>query len=144
MMEEHGLFQIILAIDIDQGDKYVLDEWDGVMHKEDEPIQEVNNKLEALKKDIIEMKKMINGITNCNMTMPMDIKINQNMNDDAVFRWLMDIVTLPQYYDTFMENGFDDMKFITNMKNEDLQEIGVDKLGHRKRIIKCINDMKNT
>ena len=44
------------------------------------------------------------------------------------------------YYDTFIEHGFDDMRFLKDVTNEDLKEIGIDKLGHRKRLLKCLHE----
>ena len=57
---------------------------------------------------------------------------------DVVRKWLNDVVELPEYYDIFIEHGFDDMRLIKNVTNEDLKEIGIDKLGHRKKLLRCI------
>ena len=80
-----------------------------------------------------------------------DKNVNKNKNnintnsdqDKSVCNWLRDTVELPQYYDSFIENGFDKMKVIKYMTKQDLKEIGIEKLGHQKLILACIDDIVN-
>ena len=70
-----------------------------------------------------------------------------NNNDNAaneVSEWLMNDVELPQYINIFMEEGYDKMDtIIQTMDEEDLKEIGINKRGHRKRIMFYVNRLKN-
>eukprot|EP00483_Globobulimina_turgida_P004025 UN04033 len=53
---------------------------------------------------------------------------------NAVRCWLPNVVQLPEYYGLFQENGFETMRDIKSMTNNDLPAIGIKKLGHSKRI----------
>eukprot|EP01084_Bolivina_argentea_P164979 286730_1 len=55
--------------------------------------------------------------------------------------WLENVVGLPQYYLTLIENGFDDFESIRDINSNDLIEIGIDKLGHRKKIMKYASNL---
>merc|ERR1712228_281770 len=61
----------------------------------------------------------------------------------AVKQWLTDKVALPQYFDTFIKEGFDDMDTIKNtVTKEDLLEIGITKRGHRNKIMMFAKRLK--
>ena len=49
--------------------------------------------------------------------------------------WLCDEMELCQYYDLFVENGFDDVAVIRLLGDEDLKELGIDKKGSRMKLI---------
>eukprot|EP01084_Bolivina_argentea_P121712 215677_1 len=46
-----------------------------------------------------------------------------------------------EYYAKFIENGFDNWSAIKSMTDQDLKEVGIHKLGHRKTIIIAIQQM---
>src|ERR1044071_3404050 len=58
-----------------------------------------------------------------------------------VERWLTDL-GLAQYVDAFLNNDID-QDVLLDLKDEELQEIGVKSLGHRKRLLRAINVLKN-
>eukprot|EP01084_Bolivina_argentea_P051934 95451_1 len=70
-----------------------------------------------------------------------DAKIKTKEIGAEVILWLRDEVELPEYIPIFIENGFDDMRAIKIMDKDDLDEIGIQKLGHKKRIIFCIEEL---
>ena len=41
----------------------------------------------------------------------------------------MSLIGLSQYYQTLVQNGYDNMDFVSDITLEDLQEIGITKLG---------------
>jgi len=43
-----------------------------------------------------------------------------------------------EYYDIFIDNGFDEIDIILESNESDLIEIGIKKVGHRKKILKAI------
>eukprot|EP01084_Bolivina_argentea_P165075 286869_1 len=50
--------------------------------------------------------------------------------------WLTNTVGLAQYYDVFVRNGFDDLSFVVGIITmDDLEEMEIDKLGHRRKIL---------
>merc|ERR1712048_212410 len=58
-------------------------------------------------------------------------------NDEKalVSKWMTEDVKLPQYIDVFFENGLEDIEVILTLTNDDLKDIGVKILGHRKKIM---------
>ena len=46
------------------------------------------------------------------------------------------MVKLPQYFDILIENGYDDLESVGDVTMEELSQIGIDKIGHRKKILK--------
>merc|ERR1712181_91708 len=40
-----------------------------------------------------------------------------------------------EYYALFMDQGFDSMEVIRTLSDEDLKEIGISKMGHRRKIL---------
>ncbi|XP_028821783.1 caskin-1-like isoform X4 [Denticeps clupeoides] len=51
-----------------------------------------------------------------------------------LMEWLSGI-GLAHYYQTLMQNGYENMEFIRDISLEDLQEIGITKLGHQKKMM---------
>ena len=43
-----------------------------------------------------------------------------------------------EYYQLFMNQGFDSMELMRTLSEEDLKEIGIDKLGHRRKIMMAL------
>ena len=70
----------------------------------------------------------------------------QNMNESpglqAVRRWMRNEVKLPQYLDLLIANGYDDLSVIQDLSIMDLEEMGIEKKGHRMRIVKAISNLK--
>ena len=66
----------------------------------------------------------------------------QNLNESEleVYTWLNNVVELPQYFELFVKDGYDEMETVMEMNDEELQEIGIDKKGHRKRILRHIHN----
>jgi len=45
---------------------------------------------------------------------------------------------LTQYFDLLQFNGFESVQSLYGITHDDLKQIGVDKLGHRKQLIRCV------
>merc|ERR1719229_287553 len=45
---------------------------------------------------------------------------------------------LTQYFDLLMANGFESVQSLYGITHDDLKQIGIEKLGHRKQIIRCV------
>lgn len=45
---------------------------------------------------------------------------------------------LTQYFDVLMANGFESVQSLYGITHDDLKQIGIEKLGHRKQIIRCV------
>jgi hypothetical protein len=47
------------------------------------------------------------------------------------------------YFNNFIENGFEHISLLKNINDEDLIDIGIQKLGHRKLILKQISQLSD-
>eukprot|EP00484_Ammonia_sp_Unknown_P019217 CAMPEP_0197036396 /NCGR_PEP_ID=MMETSP1384-20130603/13906_1 /TAXON_ID=29189 /ORGANISM="Ammonia sp." /LENGTH=667 /DNA_ID=CAMNT_0042466573 /DNA_START=33 /DNA_END=2032 /DNA_ORIENTATION=- len=61
---------------------------------------------------------------------------------DKVQQWLTEIVRLPQYFGLLLENGYDDLESIEDLTVSELQQIGIEKVGHRKKLIKYAGKLR--
>ena len=66
-----------------------------------------------------------------------------NESELEVRRWLTDFVKLGQYADMFIDDGFDAMETVITMNDDDLMEMGINKKGHRRKILLYIERRKN-
>ena len=60
-------------------------------------------------------------------------------NDESrqeVQQWLTDKVKLPQYFQVFVQQGFDELESIKDVTKDDLVAMGIDKVGHQRKILK--------
>lgn len=65
--------------------------------------------------------------------------------ENMLRKWLVEKVELPQYFDVFIEKGYDDVDMIENtLTDQDLIEIGIEKIGHRKKILWDIEQIKRS
>ena len=58
--------------------------------------------------------------------------------DIKLKKWMVNVVKLPQYFELLMENGFEDMESMKDITMEHLREIGIDKIGHRLKLMKAV------
>ncbi|TRZ02806.1 hypothetical protein DNTS_017688 [Danionella cerebrum] len=83
-------------------------------------------------------------------------KISMEISNFKIPEWLPDyipsdigswlnIIGLPQYQKKLAENGYDSISIVQDITWEDLQEIGITKLGHQKKLmlaVKKLNDLR--
>ncbi|XP_040918514.1 caskin-1 isoform X3 [Toxotes jaculatrix] len=76
-------------------------------------------------------------------------KITSEINKLSVTEWLPDqkpaslgewlsAIGLSQYHQVLVQNGYENIDFITDITWEDLQEIGITKLGHQKKLMLAV------
>uniref|UniRef100_A0A4W3HKW6 CASK interacting protein 1 n=1 Tax=Callorhinchus milii TaxID=7868 RepID=A0A4W3HKW6_CALMI len=88
------------------------------------------------------------GVTKPGHRKKIAIEINRlNISDwlpdyqpNDLMEWLS-IIGLTQYYKTLVENGYENIEFITDITWEDLQEIGITKLGHQKKFMLAVKKL---
>merc|ERR1712154_668268 len=58
--------------------------------------------------------------------------------------WMGMVVHLPQYFELFVDAGYEDLTYVENMQltEQDLIQIGIEKKGHRQKILQEIKKMK--
>ena len=66
-----------------------------------------------------------------------------NEKQEKIKVWLTDKVELAEYFDILIENGLDDMEIIQDLNEDELISIGINKLGHRKKLLKYIKILNN-
>lgn len=66
----------------------------------------------------------------------------QDWSTQQVATWLDTVVVLPQYKQAFIEHGITG-RVLLDLDKHDLQSLGVQIVGHQKRIQKSIHDLKN-
>ncbi|XP_061130326.1 caskin-1-like isoform X2 [Syngnathus typhle] len=52
-------------------------------------------------------------------------------------------LSLSQYYQVLVQNGYENIDFISDISLEDLQEIGISKLGHQKKLMLGVKRLKD-
>ncbi|KAM3827209.1 caskin-1 [Vipera latastei] len=79
-------------------------------------------------------------------------KIASEINNLNIPEWLpeykpanlalwLSMIGLAQYYKVLVENGYENIDFITDITWEDLQEIGITKLGHQKKLMLAVKKL---
>merc|ERR1712150_120304 len=96
--------------------------------KSDNKSNILNDELKKIKKEINVLKKMMN--------------FDGNTDLYEVQLWMMNDVRLPEYTKLFVDNGFDNLDVIKAITFDDLELLGIDKLGHKKRIIQNVKLLK--
>ncbi|XP_070399134.1 caskin-1 isoform X8 [Nothobranchius furzeri] len=85
-------------------------------------------------------------------------KMTSEINKMSVTEWLpehkpsslgewLSAIGLSQYHQVLVQNGYENIDFITDITWEDLQEIGITKLGHQKKLmlaVKRLAEMQRT
>ena len=85
------------------------------------------NEIKALLKKLVDKRKNDN---------------NEDDNDAQEFREWLDRLKLSEYYDLFSQNGVEYIKDASGLNDEHLKEIGIDKIGHRMRILNAFKKDK--
>ncbi|XP_069037022.1 caskin-1 isoform X2 [Lepisosteus oculatus] len=80
-------------------------------------------------------KKITSEINKLNMTEWLPEHKPANLAE-----WLS-MIGLGQYYQVLVQNGYENIDFITDITWEDLQEIGITKLGHQKKLMLAVKKL---
>eukprot|EP01084_Bolivina_argentea_P069316 126154_1 len=82
---------------------------------------------------------------NYNSANPIDESqsIQQFINSNDIFGWLKNIVRVPQYYNTLLNEGFEDFETILEVEEADLIEMHIDTKEHRLKIISAVQQIKS-
>eukprot|EP01083_Nonionella_stella_P149421 474602_1 len=85
-------------------------------------------------KEVSTLKEQIN-ILSARILPP---KQNANAEHEIVRKWLKNEVNLEQYFDTFIENGFEDLDVIKTLNMKVLNMIQIEKIGHQMKILQAV------
>ena len=92
---------------------------------------DLNNRVTKIEKDLKWINNKLKEQTN----------LTDNLEKLKVKKWLKDSVKLEQYFDVFMENGMENMDVIKLVTKKELNEMKIDKLGHRMKILNEISKL---
>ena len=67
-----------------------------------------------------------------------DEEVKEETEEEKLRKWMENEVKLPRYFDVLKENGFEDMESVLDLTLNEMKEMGIDKMGHRKKIMKHI------
>eukprot|EP01083_Nonionella_stella_P218093 782402_1 len=106
-----------------------MNEMSAQIKKLEQMIVALNNKEDKRNRDMIDMQSKVSKL--------LGDELKEEMKDTEKVRlWLKDEVKLPQYFDLLINDGYDDLEMIADITVDELVKMGVDKSGHRKKIIK--------
>ncbi|KAF4092293.1 hypothetical protein AMELA_G00019180 [Ameiurus melas] len=80
-------------------------------------------------------KKMLSEISKLSVT-----EWTLDQKPANLCEWL-NIIGLSQYHQILVQNGYENIDFITDITWEDLQEIGITKLGHQKKLMLAVKKL---
>ena len=101
--------------------------------------------LQSLNKQIenITLRLDNNNNTNNNNVFDENKENEGEKGEKQVSYFLNEIVGMNEYYKLFVENGLNDMDIICTLTMNELEQIGIKKLGHRKKIKREIDNLNN-
>lgn len=71
------------------------------------------------------------------------VNISKEEKQKQVKYFLNDILEMNEYYQLFIDNGLDDMDIIITLTMDELEQLGIKKIGHRKKIKQEIDNLNN-
>ena len=88
---------------------------------------------EDLEKKVVKMEQDIAAM----MQSPgKEVSSTPMTEEERVQKWLKEVVKLPEYSQLLIQQGFDELDCIRDVTKEDLESMGIDKVGHQRRILK--------
>ena len=120
--------------------------------KKEEYKDQIEKRLQSMQNEILSLKstlqsqtseilKAINMQRNDRMTVK-EAHCNPENNGSELREWIENKVKLPQYLDLLIENGFEDLETLQDITMEHLREMGIDKIGHRIKLMKAVATLK--
>ena len=111
------------------------------------------NQQSDLQNNMQNMQKQVQQMQDMMMNMQSHIMAKDDDNDsksdggnpetEELREWLEDVVKLPQYFDAFVENGFEDLQSMSYITKDELTQMKITKLGHQVKIIGEIQKLNN-
>ena len=106
-------------------------------------IQLILDRNKYIDQELIELKDKMNELMDKNEFNRNDDNNKNERNKEELRLWLKNKMDFERYYDLFIKNGIEDLEIVKVLKMEDLKSIGINKLGHRIKIIQHIEKLKH-
>ena len=100
----------------------------------EDQIDSLKAALEAQSSEIKQLRK--------DMMSSQGIQCSQENEASELQKWMENEVKLPQYFELLIENGFEDMESMRDITMEHLREMGMDKIGHRLKLMKSVATLR--
>ena len=123
----------------------IIDHWGPLLGNKNN-LDRYEQRIESLESELSKLKQQLHRtnrrISHSSITLR-DSKSDAIFDSNAleateellVKQWLADEVNLPQYFEAFKEGEFDDMESVHDVTEDDLKAMGINKLGHRRKIL---------
>eukprot|EP00483_Globobulimina_turgida_P003747 UN03753 len=96
-------------------------------------IESEDKQAKHLQKEILRIESQVSRLS-VNMNKDSDEK--ELSEQEKVEKWFEEKIKLSQYCEVFIEQGFDSLEVIMAITKEDLIAMGIDKVGHQRKILK--------
>ena len=112
--------------------------------KYNEPsLKEINSKMNLLENEMNSLKKLVMKEINDIKKQLNKTDKNMNHNDNNPVLLFLKSIKLSEYYDDFMEQGFDSLDDIEMITRDDLKNMNIIKIAHQRRILNGIKKYNN-
>ena len=103
----------------------------------------------ALSQSVEALAKSVQEIKSVQLNMLLMMESNGRGPDhggdgrtDALRQWLCGTLHLDEYFDIFVDEGFDDVSLLVHLEDEDLVKLNVRKMAHRKKLLNAIQSLR--
>ena len=113
----------------------IIEYWSPLLDEENDMERWVQ-RVKCLESELSKLKQQSNCSTGQSTTFDPKLLEATASEESQVKEWLTNEVKLPQYFEALKDDGFDDMESVQDVTEDDLKAIGIDKTGHRRKILK--------
>ena len=99
---------------------------------EEQKDDQIGNRVDEMEKEMKIMKQNVSKL----------LLTNMDPEKQKLKSWLEDTIKLPQYFDIFVEAGFEDLNTVSLLDKNALKELGVDKLAHQMKILNGLKQLQ--
>eukprot|EP01084_Bolivina_argentea_P234736 395163_1 len=111
---------------INKMERYMFDEKQN--NQVTDNVTNVTASILSMKKQIKQIQKDINKNNN-----------NVSLSDKKQLKlWFTNVVKLPEYFDIFIEQGFEDLQSVKYVTANELELMGISKIGHKMKLLRFI------
>eukprot|EP01084_Bolivina_argentea_P234737 395164_1 len=128
---------------------------ENIIDSKDQTIEQLKNKINKMEGYMFDEKQnnqVTDNVTNVTasiLSMKKQIKqiqkdINKNNNNVSLSDkkqlklWFTNVVKLPEYFDIFIEQGFEDLQSVKYVTANELELMGISKIGHKMKLLRFI------
>ena len=111
-------------------------------HKMDRIAYNLSNTMVSMQSSLMSIRHEIDSLKKQQLDSNQSGKINHKKTE--LHKWFKYEVCLEEYYDLFIKNGFEELNTLISINMNDLVSLGINKLGHRIKIMQSIAKLKSS